>query len=338
MSTPIITGLLAYGMSGRIFHAPFIHAHSGFQLHAVVERSKKTVAELYPGVVSYDSVDDILNDEKIELIIVNTPSYTHYEFAKQALLAGKHVLIEKPAAQKLEQVMELFELAKEKDLKVMIYQNRRWDSDFLAVKSVIESGRLGDLIEVNFRFDRYKPVLSPKRFKEDKAFVANGLVYDLGPHLLDQIISLFGRPVSYHKVEATHREGSEVVDYFSFQLSYPHQLNVNVTSNLLTAQPMPSFIVHGTLGSFLKERCDVQEEQLDKAIKPTDPEYGLEPANSEGKLVLMSYDGQKLTELVPSLKGDYTHLFEAAYHTIRNNALFPISEEHIAWQMELLEA
>jgi len=338
MSAPIITGLLAYGMSGRIFHAPFISTHPGFKLKAIVERSKKGASERYPDILSYNHADELFNDAEIELVIVNTPGHTHFELAKQALKAGKHVLIEKPAVRTVAEIKELYDLARETNRKVMSYQNRRWDSDFLSVKSIIESGRLGKLVEISFRFDRYKPALSPKAFKEDARLGTNGLVYDLGPHLLDQVISLFGRPLSFHKVTASHREDSDVIDYFNFHLAYPNQLNVYVTSGLLIGQPVPSFIVHGSLGSFIKDRCDVQEEQLDKGMLPTNPAYGQEPAGCDGKLVLPDIDGNKQTELIPAGKGDYTLLFEAAYHTIRNNALFPVTEEHIAWQTEMLEA
>ncbi|MDT3402902.1 Gfo/Idh/MocA family oxidoreductase [Mucilaginibacter terrae] len=337
MSSPIVTGILSFGMSGRIFHAPFVHAHPGFQFKAVVERSKKNVKEYYPDVISYDSVDEILNDEEIQLIIVNTPNQLHYEQAKQALLAGKHVLVEKPVTATSAQLLELYDIAKKKGLHILVYQNRRWDSDFLSVKEVIESGRLGELIEVNFRFDRYKPMLSPKAFKETVCTEASGLVYDLGPHLLDQVISLFGKPLTVTKFTASHREGSEVVDYFSFRLTYPHQLVVNVTSGLLIAQPVPSFIVHGTAGSFIKDRVDVQEAQLDKAIKPTDEGYGVEPEGSEGILTNMRLDNEKTVEKISSHKGNYLNLFEAVYQTLANGALYPITDEHIAWQLELLE-
>ncbi|MVN92499.1 Gfo/Idh/MocA family oxidoreductase [Mucilaginibacter aquatilis] len=337
MSSPIVTGILSFGMSGRIFHAPFVHAHQGFNFKAVVERTNKNVNQFYPDVISYDSIEAILADNEIELIIVNTPNYLHYEHARQALLAGKSVLVEKPVTATSAQLFELFDIAKQKGLHVLVYQNRRWDSDFLSVKDIIESGRLGELIEVNFRFDRYRPVLSPKLFKETAQTPANGLIYDLGPHLLDQIISLFGKPITANKVTATHREGSEVVDYFSYQLTYPHQLVVNVTSGLLIAHPMPSFIVHGTAGSYVKDRVDVQEAQLDKAIKPTDHNYGVEPEGSEGILTIMGIGTEKTLEKIPSLEGNYLNLFEAVYQTLANGAVYPITDEHVAWQLELLE-
>lgn len=166
----------------------------------------------------------------------------------------------------------------------------------------------------------------------------NGLAYDLGPHLIDQAISLFGRPSKFTKTTATYRENSKVDDYFHFHLSYPNQLNVYLTSGLLIAQPTPSFVVHGTLGSYIKDRVDVQEVQLDKGFPPTDPAYGIEPEGSEGKLVTFDENNQKNIELIPSYKGQYIQLFEAVYQTIRNGTLYPITEEHIAWQIEMLES
>jgi len=338
MSSPIVAGLLAYGMSGRVFHGPFLSTNPHFQFRAVVERHTKTANERYPDVISYNSVAELLRDPQIELVVVNTPSYTHYELAKQALEAGKHVLIEKPAAASAREVTELFEIARAQQKHVMVYQNRRWDSDFLSVKQIVESGRLGELIEVHFRFDRYRPVLSPKIFKESPEYAASGLVYDLGPHLIDQIISLFGRPLSFNKVTSMHRDNAEVVDYFNFQLSYPKGLNVFLTSSLLVAEPLPSFVVHGTAGSYIKDRVDRQEPQLDEGVWPTDSVYGTEPAGCEGKLVTINENNEKITELIPSSRGNYNHIFDAVYKTIRAGALYPITEEHVAWQLEMLEA
>jgi scyllo-inositol 2-dehydrogenase (NADP+) len=252
--------------------------------------------------------------------------------------AGKHVLIEKPATATSAEVKQLFELGRKLNKHVMIYHNRRYDSGFLSTKEVIESGRLGELIEVSFRLDRYKAAIGVKTFKESKEMPANGLVYDLGSHLIDNAITLFGRPLSFNKTTGIYREGSEVPDYFHYHLIYPNQLNVYLTSGLLIAGETPGFVVNGTMGSFIKNRTDVQEAQLDKGMMPTDEGYGVEPAGNEGILTTVGVDNQKNIEMVPSHKGDYNQIFDAAYHTIRNNALFPVTEEHIAWQLEMLEA
>jgi scyllo-inositol 2-dehydrogenase (NADP+) len=338
MSKPIITGLMSFGMSGRIFHAPFLSTNPGFKLKAVVERHEKKMAAIYPDVLSYDTVEALLNDTEIELIIVNTPNFTHFDLAKKVLLAGKHVLIEKPAAANVAEVKALFDLAKTVNRHLMAYQNRRWDSDFLAVREVIESGKLGRLTEVSFRYDRYKPILAIKPFKETADTPINGLVYDLAPHLIDQAMLLFGRPLSFDKITAKQRDNSVVVDYFNFRLNYPDELKVYLTSGLLIPEPLPSFVLHGTVGSFMKHRCDVQEAQLDGGMFPNDVAYGIENKDSEGKLITMGPDGQKTIEWIPAHQGNYNHLFEAVYHTVRENALYPITEEHVSWQMELLEA
>ena len=325
-------------MSGRIFHAPFLHTNPGFELKAVVERHEKKAAKRYPDVLSYGSIDQLLNDDEIELVVVNTPNDTHFDFTIKALNAGKHVLLEKPAAATGAEVKIMFDLAKKLNLHLLLYQNRRWDSGFLQVKAIIESGRLGQLQEVYFRMDRFKRALSVKTFKETAATPANGLVYDLGAHLVDNAIALFGRPLSFTKTTGIFREASEVPDYFTYHLKYPNQLNVFLTSGLLIAEVLPGFTVHGTEGSFVKDRCDVQEAQLDAGMMPTDEGYGVETEGSEGKLVLMDLDNKQNIEYLKAPNGDYNGLFNAVYHTLRQNALYPITEEHIAWQLELLEA
>ncbi len=337
MSQPIIAGLMSYGMSGRIFHAPFLTTNPGFKLKAIVERHEKKAAARYPEILSYTSIDELISDPEIELIVVNTPNYTHLEYALKVLAAGKHVLLEKPAAITSAEVKVLFDAARQAGKHVMLYQNRRYDSGFLSVKEVIDSGRLGELIEVHFRYDRYKATIGPKKFKETANVPGSGLVYDLGPHLLDNAIALFGRPLKFIKTLGTYRENSEVPDYFNYHLFYPNQLNVYLTSGMQIAEALPGFVIHGTLGSFVKEKCDSQENQLDGGMLPNEPSFAIEPEGSEGKLVLMGLDNAKTIEWVKAPKGNYNGLFNDVYETVRNNALFPITEEQIAWQLELLE-
>jgi len=334
MTKQIVTGILSYGMSGRVFHAPFIHTHPEFQLYAVVERSVKKAVERYPNVISYDNVVQLVDDPQVELIIVNTPNYLHYEHTKLALEAGKHVLVEKPFAATPEQAKELFELGKKNNCKVMVYQNRRWDSDFQTVKKIVQDGVLGNLIECHFRFDRYRKEISVKKFKEEP-FPASGLSFDLGPHLLDQVISLFGKPLAWAKTTGTYRPDSKVDDYLHVHLQYPQEVNVFVTASLQTVKPLPSFVLHGTKGTFTKQRTDVQEEQLEKAILPTDWEYGIEPDGAEGVLSLMTGEGIE-TQHFTALKGNYVRLFDAVYECIRLNEEFPIKEDEIIIQLEIL--
>lgn len=337
MNKEIVTGLMAYGMSGKVFHAPFIQAHPAFKLHAVTERNHKQAASDYPGIMSYDTTEALLADTEIELIIINTPNYTHYDYAKKALQAGKHILVEKPFTATSAEAKELFELAKNVGKKAFVYQNRRWDSDFTSVREVIESGELGKLNEVHFRFDRYRAAIGPKSFKEEP-LAASGLLYDLGPHLLDQAISLFGAPDSFHKILGENRSGTKVNDYFSIHLAYPNSVHVFVHSNLMIAEPLPSFVLNGNSGTFIKERADVQEDQLLKGIKPVDEGYGVEADGKNGKLFLMNREGHKTQQTIPSVTGNYLPLFEAVYQSIRHEHAYPITAEQIIIQLEILES
>ncbi|UYZ63496.1 Gfo/Idh/MocA family protein [Hymenobacter weizhouensis] len=337
MSTPIQTGLLAYGLSGRVFHAPFLAAHPGFRLRAVVERSQQRAAADYPGLVSYGSVEELLHDSAIELVVVNTPSHTHFELAQQALQAGKHVLMEKPVCTSVAELTALFALARTVGRHVLAYQNRRWDSDFQLVRQVVESGQLGPLTEAHFRFDRYKLPLNTKQFKEDPALRGSGLLYDLGPHVLDQALSLFGPPRRVRKTLAAHRPGSRVDDYFHLHLEYAGGLNVFVGGSLLVAAPGPAYALHGTGGSFTKTRADVQEAQLDHGLSPLDAAYGHEPAVAEGRLTLVAEDGTRTESAVAAPRGNYAALFEAVYQAVRHGQPFPVREDELRWQLEALE-
>jgi len=324
-------------MSGKVFHAPFVNAHPGFKLHAVTERNKKIAAADYPGVISYDTIEDLISDEAIELIIINTPNYTHYDYAAKSLRAGKHILVEKPFTATAAEAKELFELADSVGKKIFFYQNRRWDSDFTTVREVIQSGKLGKLSEVHFRYDRYRAAIGPKTFKEEP-LAASGLMYDLAPHLLDQAISIFGKPDSFYKILGKNRKDTKVDDYFSIHLSYPDSVNVFVHANLLLVDPLPAFVVNGSSGSLQKKRTDIQEEQLLKHMKPDNPVYGIEPEGNEGKLTLIDEDGNKSVHLLPSERSNYLPLFEAVYQSIVNDVQYPVSRDQVLTQLEILEA
>jgi len=337
-SNKIITaGLLAYGMSGKVFHAPFLNAHSGFALKAVVERSNKNAVKDYPEIISYNSVDELLADDGIELVVINTPNNLHYEHSKAALEKGKHILVEKPFTATSAQAKELFELADQLNKQIFFYQNRRWDSDFASVKKVLASGKLGKLNEMHLRYDRYRNVIGPKAFKE-QAIAASGLLYDLGPHLLDQVISLFGKPLSYHKVLGKNRKDTLVDDYFTIQLSYADNVNVFVTSSMLVVNPQAAFVLHGVYGSFIKQRADTQEEQLLAGMKITDEGYGIEPKGKDGLLTTISDDGNKTDEIIQSEIGSYLPLFDAVYESLIDNKPYPVTRADVITQLEILES
>ncbi len=335
MIRPITTGILSYGMSGRVFHAPFINESVFFELRAVVERTRKSVHADYPHIISYDNVEAIFADESIELIIVNTPNDTHFEYAKRALLAGKHVLIEKPFTPTVAEAQELFQLSEKVSRHVLPYHNRRFDSDFLSLQYILDKGFVGKPIELHLRFDRYTPHLSHKIFKETKGRAGNGVLYDLGSHLLDQAISLFGKPKSVTKIQSCHRTHSQVDDYGTLLLIYEQGLNVFITTSLLVANPQKSFVLHGDRGSYVKDRTDVQERQLLAGMKPNDPLYGLEDPGMEGVLTIIE-DGKREDIPIPSFKGDYMSLFDSVYDTIRNNASYYVSADQIVGQLDIL--
>lgn len=337
MNQPIKTGLLAFGMSGRIFHAPFLNANPGFSLDAVAERNTKKAAQIYPDIKSYDTLEEVINHPDLELIVINTPNFTHFELAKAALLAGKHVLIEKPIAATSAEAQELFDLGRQVNREVLIYQNRRWDSDVKAVKQVLETGELGKIVEVHFRYDRWRPEIGPKVFKE-KPMPASGLLYDLGPHLLDQAIDLFGKPLSFTKTLGKIRHKTEVPDYFFIHLKYPEDLNVFLYASMLVANPLPGFVVNGSRGTFIKKRSDTQEAQLDQGMSPLAVGFGVEEPGMEGELTCINPENGKMeTTLVPSLKGDFMGIFDAVYHSIRERKPFPILEEDVLLQLSIIE-
>ena len=335
MNNPIKTGVLSFGMSGSLFHCPFLMEHSGFEITADVERTTKNAQSIYPNIKSYDSVDALLSDDTIELVVVNTPNYTHFDFALKAIQANKHVLVEKAFTVTSAEAKTLFKEAKKRNCYVMPYQNRRFDSDFLSVKQVVESGKLGDLIEVHFRYDRYKPAITPNVSKESP-ILGNGVLYNLGPHLLDGVIALFGVPLSWEKVTEKNRPKSEIFDYAHVHLKYPKGLQVFVTASLLVADALPAFVLHGKKGSYIKQRTDVQETQLQAGMKPNNPLFGIEETNKEGILTTISNDIKTQEKIAPK-KASYLNIFEAVFQTIRNNKPFPVTESQIIKQLEILE-
>ena len=333
----IKTGVLSYGMSGRIFHTPFLEESKYFELYGIVERSKKSAKDKYPDIISFDSVSELINDTEIELVVINTPNYTHYDFAKQALSAGKHVLMEKPFTPTKAEAEELFRIGKKMKRWVLPYQNRRFDSEFLALKQVLDSHKIGQPIELHLRFDRFRQEIGPKVFKETKK-PGSGILYDLGSHLLDQVISLFGQPKSFFKILKKHREDTEVDDYAFLLLNYGGGMQVHITTTMLALDPLPSIVVHGTKGTFIKHREDPQEQQLSEGVRPTDEAYGVEREGAEGTLKYIDQQSNIITEKVASVKGNYMHLFDALYQTIRHDKQYFATRGDILCQLEILEA
>ncbi|GAA4235482.1 Gfo/Idh/MocA family oxidoreductase [Postechiella marina] len=337
MNDVIKTGVLSFGMSGSLFHCPFLNMHPKFNLKAIVERSTKKAQVVYPDIKSYNTVTELLNDDSIELVVINTPSSTHFDFALQAIRANKHIIVEKPFTVTSAEAKTLFKEAKTRNCIIMPFQNRRYDSDFLSVKKVIESGKLGRLIEVHFRYDRYKYAISTNITKESPV-AGNGLLYNLGPHLLDASIALFGKPESFNIVTLGNRPETQVDDYAHVHLKYNSGMQVYVTASLLVANALPAFVLHGTKGSYIKNRTDVQETQLQSGLKPDNVLFGVEKPNSEGVLTSVDDKGVVTEEKIASEKASYINFFEAVYQTLVNKKPFPITEYQIINQLEILES
>ena len=320
----INTALLSFGMSGQVFHAPFLNVHDGFNLYAVWERSKSLATEKYPSVKIYRTLGELLNDEAIELVVVNTPSVTHYDYARKCLQSGKHVIVEKPFTATVEEGEELIALAKEKNKLLSVYQNRRYDSDFKAVKKVVEENLLGEMIEAEFHYDRYTEQLSYKVHKETPT-PGVGIVYDLGSHLIDQALQLFGMPKSVFADIDVVRAGSKVDDYFELLMFY-YRFRVRIHSSLLVREQLPAYILHGTKGSFIKTKTDVQEVALQAGKVPNTTDWGREPENEQG-LLHTEKDGKIIREYLPSFNGNYMEYYEGIYKALRQEQLLPVTAE-----------
>ncbi|TDP04033.1 Gfo/Idh/MocA family oxidoreductase [Flavobacterium sp. 245] len=330
----IKTALLSYGMSGKVFHAPFLDIHPGFELLGSWERSKKLIQEDYPYVKSYPSIDDLLADD-VDLVIVNTPVGTHYEYAKKVLLAGKHAVVEKAFTTTVAEAEELTQIAKDKGLKLAVFQNRRWDSDFKTIQKIINEGVLGELVEAEFHFDRYNPLLSPKAHKET-ANDGAGVLKDLGPHIIDQAVCLFGSPKSVFGDIRYTRQNSLVDDWIDLLLIYEN-VRVRLKAGFFVREANPAYTIHGKKGSFLKPRGDVQEDELKIGEKPNLESWGTEPEEFQG-LLHTEIDGKVIREKVPTLQGNYFSFFDGVYNSIINDTTEPVTGQDGVKVMQIIEA
>ncbi len=327
----INVALLSFGMSGRVFHAPFLHTHEGFNLIGSWERSQKNIQNTYSYCKSFEHFEDILSDVSIPLVVVNTPIYTHYDYAKRCLEAGKHIIVEKAFTNNSIEAKELHQIAKEKNCQIFVFQNRRWDSDFLTVKKVLESGKLGEIVEAEFHFDRYNTALSPKVHKEE-INAGSGILRDLGPHILDQALSLFGMPEKVFADLRFMRENTLVEDYFEIILYY-EKLRVRLKGGYFYKELVPSYQLFGTNGSFLKPRADKQESDLVACVPLNDLEWGTEPKEYFG---LLHTNQERIN--IPSSRGNYMHFFENVYLTLLGNEKAIVDAQAGVNSMKIIDA
>ena len=324
MTTPIKTALCSFGMSGLVFHSPFLSINPGFNFYAVWERTKNEAQKKFPNVITYRSLDEMLSDELVELVIVNTPNYTHFEYAKKALQAGKHVIVEKPFTVTVKEARELTDLAKEQNKILSVYQNRRYDSDYKTIKKVLDKKLLGEVVEAEFHFDRYREELSPKQHKEIPG-PGTGVLYDLGAHLIDQALQLFGWPSKLFADIRIIRPVSKVDDYFEVLLYYPN-LRVRLKASYSVREALPGYIIHGLKGSFIKPKTDVQEALLQAGNIPGGPDWGREPETEKG-LLHTEIDGVEERKYIDSEQGNYDDYYSGIYEAIRHNKPLPVTAE-----------
>lgn len=335
----IKTGLAAYGMSGQVFHAPFISTNPHFELTAITERSKNLSKERYPEADTVRSFDELLDRKELELIVVNTPDSSHYEYARRALEAGKHVVVEKPFTQTVEQGNELVALAAEKELMLSVYQNRRWDSDFLTVKDILEKQLLGRLVEFESTFPRFRNFIKQGTWKETGE-AGGGIAYNLGAHVIDQAVQLFGMPEAIFADIAILRDNGLVDDYFIIHLLKPEKApNVKITlkASYLMCEHEPRFTLHGTEGSFVKYGLDRQEEDLTNGLMPDSPHWGEESPEIWG-LLHTKKESLEVREKYPSIPGNYSAFYENIYQHIRNGETLQSDARGVVDVIRLIEA
>ena len=317
----IKTGICSFGMSGKLFHAPFIANHPGFELTAIVERSKDESRAKYPQSKLYRSIEEMIADESISLVIVNTPVQTHHEFAQIAIRAGKHVIVEKPFTVTAKEGEDLVRLAEANGVLLIVYQNRRYDGDYRAVKEVLDKKLLGDVKEVEMRYDRYRTTISPKKHKES-GLPGAGIIYDLGAHLIDQALQLFGEPNALFADAMAMREGSQVDDYFEIILYY-HGFRVRLKGSSFVKLPVAEYILNGSKGTFLQKRSDMQEVKLLEDAIPTLSNWCPPPSEPDGILDIVE-DGKELRKEMTSSPGNYMFYFDDVYKAIVNGSPNPV--------------
>ena len=335
MSTPINTAICSFGMSGVVFHAPFISTNPGFNFYAVWERTKNLAVQKYPEVKTFRTFEEMLADDKVELVIVNTPNYTHFEYAKKALEAGKHVVVEKPFTTKVKEGKQLIDLAQEKGLLLSVYQNRRYDSDFKTFKKIIDKKLLGDLVEMEMDFKRFKETPGLKLHKVLPGPGA-GIFYDLGSHLIDQALQLFGMPEEVFADIRILRPESQVDDCFEVLLYYK-KLRVRLKASHVAREGLPGYIIHGQKGSFMKPNTNIQEEELIKGVLPNRSGWGIEPASEMG-LLHTEIDGEVVKKYIISEQGNYNEYYNGLYEAIRNNGPLPVTAEDGLKVIRIIEA
>ena len=333
--TPIHTALLSFGMSGEVFHGPLLTAHPGFTLTHVVERTHAKAKKRYPSVNVVRTVEEIWKDESIELVLVNTPNETHYRYTEEALNAGKHVIVEKPFTVTAAEADKLIALAKKKNKILTVFQSRRWDGDFLTIRNVVENKLLGKLVEAEVHYDRYRDFIEANTWKEE-AKPGTGILYNLGSHMLDQVVVLFGLPKEVDARMGVQRPQGKVDDFYDIRLTYD-TLHAIVKSSYLVREQGPRYILHGVSGSFIKYGIDPQEQALKEGKIPGAPGWGQESKDFWGK-INTSVGNLHVEGNIETLPGNYPAFYQNVYEAIRENKDLAVKPEQSRDVIRLIEA
>jgi predicted dehydrogenase len=334
--------VIGFGLAGRVFHAPFVSAVPGLKLEAIVQRRGDEAARAYPAARILRSAEEALADPSIRLIVVGTPNETHFALAKQALEAGKHVVIDKPFAATSAQARELIDLAKSRNLVLAPYHNRRWDGDFLTVRKILDRKAVGRLVTFESHFDRFRPVPREATWKESSN-PANGMLFDLGPHLVDQALALFGTPRAITASVRRDRDATDIEDAFDITLHYDRLL-AHCRATMLACDAAPRFLLHGTLGSFKKYGLDPQEPTLvagGKVPPVGDARPWLADSESEWGTLTVAPNpadpGTLIRTRIETELGDYRGYYANVRDAINGKARLEVQSEDAYRVIRLLE-
>lgn len=330
---PINTAIIGFGLSGQAFHAPFILSNPGFKLCSIVT-SPKSENRRFKEVKFTANFEEVLSDPSIELIIIATPDFLHFEQAEKALLAGKHVIVEKPFTTNSQQAEELIRISNKTRKHIFPYQNRRFDSDFLTIKHLISEGYFGEITHFESRFERYSPEIKRAAWKYEEN--SDGTLFDLGIHLIDQAVQLFGKADGIYCRLFDQRKTGRSNDTFDISLVY-NELNVRLSAGLLCREPAPRFIIHGTKGSFIKYGTDMQETRLRKGIMPDKSGFCDELRRDYGMLNSSAFQ-KEFKGKYPSLSGNYQVFFNNIHNVLRCSEKPLITPEEALYNIRLLEA
>ena len=317
-------GLVGFGFAGKVFHAPVIRAVEGLRLTAIVQRHGAP-DPLYTDVEFVRSVDELLN-RPIDLVVVATPNTSHHPIAKQCLHAGRHVVVDKPFTTTLAEAEDLVETAARQQRIVTVYQDRRYTGDFVTVLKVVTEGALGRVVTFESHFDRFRPERKPNAWREEE-LPGSGVWFDIGPHLFDQALLLFGIPDAIGADIRVEREVAVVDDAFDVTLHYAN-VRALLRSSMLARPVGPTWIVHGTNGTFIKYGMDPQEGALKEGRTPAEPEWDAEPAELYGKLV--TAEG---TRVVPTLRSSFAHYYENVRDAVLGKAQLAVTPE---WSLDVM--